>query len=273
MPGLIDLHCHILPGIDDGSEELEESLAMGRSYVAQGFRAVVATPHCIPGTQWMPDIGLIRARADRVREAFKGEGIDLTIFVGMEIALDPLVLPLLRQGRLLPVANGPYLMIESPFQQFPLGWEGIVAGIRKLGYKVLLAHPERCASLARKPSIVDEIKDTGVFVQVNVDSLAGLNGRHAQQAALLLAEKGCLHCLATDSHDSRGRCPDMLSRTAEAVGALASREDLQRLLKENPERVLRGQDMDAVLLRRTAAPARPRRRWFWSRGHGAGSKE
>jgi len=263
MPGLIDVHCHILPGIDDGPKELEESLAMARSYAAMGFRAVVATPHCIPGTHSMPDIGLIRARADMVREALNGEGIDLTIFVGMEIAMDPLVLPLLREGRLLPVADGPYLMIESPFQRFPLGWEGIVAGIRKLGYKVLLAHPERCASLAQKPSLVDDIKDTGVFVQVNLDSVAGLNGRRAQQAALRFAEKGCLHCLATDSHDSRHRCPDMVIRTAEAVGALVSREELQLLLKVNPERVLRGQDMDAVLLRQTAIPARPRRRWFW----------
>jgi len=113
---------------------------------------------------------------------------------------------------------------------------------------------------------MDEIRDTGVYVQVNLDSLAGWNGRHAQKAALLFAEKGCLHCLATDSHDSRHRCPEMVSRTAEAVDALVSREELQLLLKDNPERVLRGQVMDAVLLKRTAAPARPGRRWFWSRG-------
>jgi protein-tyrosine phosphatase len=262
---LIDIHSHLLPGLDDGPKEVEESLAMGRSYAAMGFCAVVATPHCIPGTRWMPEISLIHARARMVSTALEAEGVALKIYTGMEIALDPLVPILLRQKRLLTLANGPYLLIESPFQQFPLGWEGLLADIRGLGYKVLLAHPERCASLARKPALVDEIKNTGIYVQVNLDSLAGVNGRQAQQAALLFAEKGCLHCLATDSHDSRRRCPDMVSRTAEAVGAFVSREELQLLLKENPERVLRGQEMDAVLLKRTAGTARAGRRWFWFR--------
>jgi protein-tyrosine phosphatase len=264
VTGLIDIHCHILPGLDDGPKEMEESVAMGRMYAAMGFLAVAATPHCIPGTRWMPGISLIRARAREVGAVLEEEGVALKIYTGMEIALDPLAPILLRQGRLLTLANGPYLLIESPFQQFPLGWEGILAEIRRMGYKVLLAHPERCANLARKPSLVDEIKDAGVYVQVNLDSLAGLNGRHAQKTALLFAQKGCLHCLATDSHDSVHRCPAMVSRTAEAVSAFVSRQDLQLLLKENPERVLRGQDLEAVATEHRVVPVKEgRRKWFW----------
>lgn len=265
MPGLIDIHCHILPGLDDGPKDLAESLAMGRSYAAEGFRAVVATPHCIPGTQWMPDISLIQTRARMVTEALKEEGFAMPILLGMEIALDPLIPILLRQGRLLTLASGPYVLIECPFQRFPLGWEAIVAEVRRLGYKVLLAHPERCASLAQKPSMVDEIKDTGVYIQVNLDSLAGLNGRRARQTALLFAEKGCLHCLATDSHDSVRRCPAMVSRTAQSVGEIIGREDLRLLLKDNPERALKGEEMDAVVIQRAVAPEKPRRRRFWFR--------
>jgi len=264
MTGLIDIHCHILPGVDDGPKEVEESIAMGRLYATVGFRAVVATPHCIPGTRWMPEISLIHARARMVRAALEAEGVALKIYTGMEIALDPLVPILLRQKRLLTLANGPYLLIESPFQQFPLGWEGLLADIRGLGYKVLLAHPERCAGLAQKPSLVDDIQATGVYVQVNLDSLAGLNGRHAQKAALLFVEKECLHCLATDSHDSVRRCPAMVRRTAEAVAAVMSRDNLLLLMKTNPERVLLGQDLKAIDKKHTAMPVKTRRRkWFW----------
>jgi protein-tyrosine phosphatase len=243
---------------------MEESVAMGRLYAAVGFTAVVATPHCIPGTRWMPDISLIRARARELGAVLEEEGVALKIDTGMEIALDPLVPLLLRQKRLLTLANGPYLLLESPFQRFPLGWEGIIAEIRKLGYKVLLAHPERCAGLAEKPSLVDDIQATGVYVQVNLDSLAGLNGRHAQKTALLFVEKQCLHCLATDSHDSVRRCPAMVTRTAEAVGALMSRDNLRLLMKDNPERVLLGQDLEAVATEHRVVPVKGgRRKWFW----------
>jgi len=263
MPGLIDIHCHILSGLDDGPKEMAESVAMGQMYAAMGFTAVVATPHCIPGTRWMPEISLIRARARMVRAALEEEGVVLKIYTGMEIALDPLVPILLRQKRLLTLANGPYLLIESPFQQFPLGWEGILAEIRRLGYKILLAHPERCAGVAEKPSLVDDIQASGVYVQVNLDSLAGLNGRHVQKAALLFADRRCLHCLATDSHDSLRRCPAMVQRTAEAVAAVMSRENLRLLMKDNPERVLHGHDLKAVVMDQAAVPVKTRRRkWF-----------
>jgi protein-tyrosine phosphatase len=260
---MIDIHCHILPGLDDGPAEMEESLAMGRLYAAVGFKTVVATPHCIPGTRWMPDIPLIESRVRMLSAALAAEGVALRIHAGMEIALDPLVPRLIRQNRLLPLAGGPYFLIECPFQRLPLGWEEIPAAILRMGHKVLLAHPERCAQLAETPSLVDDIVATGVYVQVNWDSLAGLNGRHVQKVALAFAGKRHIHCLATDSHDPVRRSPEILRSTAGAAEAVMNRENLHRLMAENPRRVVTGEDLAPLDIEDMPVPIQAgRRRWF-----------
>ena len=158
---LIDTHCHILPGIDDGPRTLEESLAIARLYVEAGFRTVVATPHCVPGTRWMQDVRIVRDRITQLRDRLRDEGLLLRVHSGMEIAMDPLVPRLLGEGRLLTLGGGPYVLLECPFQRLPLGWEGILTDISRMGYEVLLAHPERCAQLAEKPGLVDDIVATG----------------------------------------------------------------------------------------------------------------
>lgn len=260
---LVDVHSHILFGIDDGPETLEESLELAKIYAKSGFRTVVATPHCIPGTGWMPEPEQVRKKIERLSAGLRNSGILLSIGSGMEIAMDPLVPQLLAEGRVLTISDGPYVLLECPFQRLTLGWEDILHDISRMGHKVLLAHPERCAQLAAEPELVRDIASTGAFVQVNWESLLGLNGRHARKVALAFATEGRIHCVATDSHDTEIRSPEMVTRDLDAMVSLLGEANLNRLMIENPHRVLKGETLENLeRIEGLSADAHVRKKWF-----------
>ena len=236
---MIDLHCHILSGVDDGPKNLDESLEMVRIYIKAGYHRVVATPHQLPGTTWMLSVEGIRNKLAELNQAIKNEGIELDVLPGMEIAFDPLIPDLLEKGQLLTLGKSSYVLIETPFQQLPLGWEQVVFEILSKGYFILLAHPERCAQLAARPQLVDRLIESGVYLQVNWDSFLGYHGRAALRMAHYLSESGYIHCLATDSHNPQERHAAHVKLAASKIQKLIGRENLQRIASENPLRILR----------------------------------
>ena len=236
---MIDLHCHILPGVDDGPKNLTESLEMVRIFKDAGYCRVVATPHQVPGTTWMLSIGEIRNRLAELNQAINIKGLELDVLQGMEISFDPLIPDLLGKGQLLTLGKTSYVLIETPFQQLPLGWEQVVFAILAKGYFILLAHPERCVQLAASPQLVDRLIDSGVYLQVNWDSFLGYHGRDALRLAHHLAESGYIHCLATDSHNPQERHAAHVRLAAAKIEKLMGSENLQRIATENPLRILR----------------------------------
>jgi len=236
---MIDLHCHILPGVDDGPKNLNESLEMARIFKDAGYYQVVTTPHQVPGTTWMPSIEEIRKQLVELNHAIKIEGIELDVLPGMEISFDPLIPDLLEKGQLLTLGKTSWVLIETPFQQFPLGWEQVVFAILTKGYFILLAHPERCAQLAASPRLVERLIESGVYLQVNWDSFLGYHGRAALRMARYLADNGHIHCLATDSHNPQERHAAHVRLAAAKIEKLIGSENLQRIAMENPLRILR----------------------------------
>lgn len=242
----IDLHSHILFGIDDGPDEIEQSLALAESYAEAGYRVVVATPHrhgCLAGKD-------VRARIQRnlqtLNRAIAEQGLELTVLPGMEVVLSPDILDGLRSGAIFTIGGGHFVLIETPFEQFPLGWEQCLFQIVAGGYSVLLAHPERCRQLMRRPEMFDVLAEMGVCLQVNCDSLLGSWGKSAQNLAHRLLAEGRVHCLATDSHDAVKRSPMSLRKVFDAFGAVYGAQTLVRLAAENPQRVLDRRPLLAV---------------------------
>jgi len=263
---MIDLHCHILPGIDDGPKTLNESLEMARIFVQSGYSHVVATPHAVPGTTWMPAPEKVRKRLDQLNRAIAKEGINLKVLPGMEIALDPNIAGLLDQGKVQSLAGTSYVLIEPPFQQLPLGWEHAIFDVLSKGFAVLLAHPERCAQLAAKPQLCDRLIESGVYLQVNWDSFLGHHGRTTQKMAIYLASKGYVHCLATDSHDAKSRNARQTQPAAEAVEPLIGRQNLHIISRENPMRVLRNDPLVSMDKLQSESTGKRKSKWrFWQK--------
>ncbi len=261
---MIDLHCHILPGIDDGPKTLQESLEMARIFEQAGYSHVVATPHAVPGTTWMPKPDEIRDQLSRLNQAIVKNGIKLKVLAGMEIALDPNISELLDQGRVQSLAGTSYVLIEPPFQRLPLGWDQAVFNVLSRGFSVLLAHPERCAQLSAKPQLCDKLIESGVYFQVNWDSFLGHHGRTTQKMAIYLATRGYIHCLATDSHDAKSRNAIQVQRTAETIEELMGPSNLHLISKENPVRVMRNEAQMSMERQEIKATVTKRRKWrFW----------
>jgi len=264
---MIDLHCHILPGIDDGPKTLNESLEMARIFEKAGYTHVVATPHTVPGTAWMPKPEEIRNQLSELNQAIKKAGIKLKVLPGMEIALDPNISDLLDHGLVQPLAGTSYVLVEPPFQRLPLGWDQATFNVLSRGYSVLLAHPERCAQLSAKPQLCDKLIESGVYFQVNWDSFLGHHGRNTQKMAIYLAGKAYIHCLATDSHDANSRNAIQVQRTAETIEELVGTRNLQLISKENPIRVLRNEKLKSMESQDVRVPVKKKRRWrFWRNG-------
>ena len=188
---MIDLHCHILPGQDDGSQSLEESLEMARMAVDSGVKAVVATPHCTH---------------DRTRdvysawrllsEAMEESGIPLRLFPGMEIYGTENTARMLRDGRLFTLAGSRYPLIEFSFYSDGEEETRILQSVCDCGFRPLVAHPERYSYVQENLRIVNEWYRMGCLLQINRGSLLGRFGYHAQNAALELVRRG--HRLVAD---------------------------------------------------------------------------
>jgi protein-tyrosine phosphatase len=239
---VIDLHNHILFKIDDGPDTLSDSLEMASLLSKCGYRNVVATPHTVPGTTWIPSTGLIKDHIAKINQALKAGGLDLKILPGMEISFDPQILDLLNDKKLFMLGGkiSSCLLIEAPFHRFPLGWEQLVFEIISKNYMILLAHPERCAQVVQNPQIIDHLINVGVCIQVNWGSFLGEYGRSAKRTARHLAEKDQIHCLATDAHNPRGCQFALLRNAADNVQQLVGPKNLMRIAQENPLRILQG---------------------------------
>ena len=226
----VDLHCHLLPGVDDGPEWLEESLEYARAAVASGTKTIVATPHVE-----QVDVRSLPDRVDEVRSALAREGIDLAVEVGGE--LKPESIGSLSQDELEIIAHGPpgarWLLYEVPFRGVD---DEFVEGARELrerGFGLLLAHPERSRGLLEDGlGRLDPLIRSGALIAANVGPLSGRESEPRRLAAEHLLERGMIDLVATDAHP-----PKRPYRLAEVAGMTGDAH--ARLTGERPARLLR----------------------------------
>jgi protein-tyrosine phosphatase len=202
---VIDLHCHILPGIDDGPDDLAGSVAMAREHVARGTTTVVATPH----VSWdhANTAEIVAAGVADVNAALRAEGVPLEVLAGAEVALTRAVDMTAEQLAGLRLGNGPWLLLEAPISVDSPGIEGLVGIVQSRGVRVLLAHPERCASFHTDPDLLERLVAGGCLAQVTAGALNGFFGRTVQAAARRYVDAGLVHVVASDSHDAAHRAP------------------------------------------------------------------
>ncbi len=234
---MIDLHCHILPGVDDGAQSLAEAVAMCRLAAAQGCEAMVATPHQRRGIWWNDDRDRLRALARELQEAV-GDGF--RVLLGGEVHADAEVLDEVQRlpdGGILSLAGSRYLLLElavhgTPDEAFHLVHETAVAG-----WRPILAHPELIPWLGSDPGLVERLVRLGATVQVTAMSVTGDFGRRPMLDAHRLLEDGLVHYVASDSHDTARRPPG-LRRAYETIAARWSEEMAQRLTLDHPRAVI-----------------------------------
>jgi protein-tyrosine phosphatase len=262
---MIDLHAHILPGLDDGAADVSESLALAGIYVAAGFACVVATPHAIVGEMAVGYARTVSAAVERLNHDLQHHALPLRVLPGMEVTLDPRLPDLASKGTVLTLAGKQHLLVETPFGRLPFGWRNLVFDLGARGLTVLFAHPERCEQLMADPGILKAMVAAGARLQVNWDSFGGAFGGRSLRLAHWMADNGLIHCLATDSHNPQKRHPGRIGPIAAELGERIGAANLRRISQKNPERALGGLpmlDMDLTLIAEQAAKRKWWRRWL-----------
>lgn len=239
---MTDIHCHILPGVDDGAENVEDALAMAMLAADCGVRDIIATPH-FRGREEAPEqLSRISRRLDQLKRALVRENIPLEIHPGAEILCLPETVELARRGQLPTLGETNYVLCEFFFDAPYEFMDRILEGIAEAGYRIVVAHPERYETVIRDPRCARYWFRQGYVIQLDKGSVLGAFGGRVQACARWLLDMGFVHMIASDAHSPRRRTTDMtflrswlLERYPEAY--------MELLLEENPRRLLQNRDM------------------------------
>jgi protein-tyrosine phosphatase len=213
---VIDLHSHILPAVDDGAQDLADSLAIARAAISDGITIIAATPHV--RDDFPTSVETMEQRVDEVRIALSGAGLSLDVRTGGELALDRLDLLTSEELRRFGLAgNSAYLLLETPYYGWPLELVSRVNRLRASGVTAVIAHPERNPEVQATPELLRPLADAGALIQITAASVDGRLGRQARGAARHLIDAGLVDLLASDAHSSGLRDVGM-SQAANAVG-------------------------------------------------------
>jgi protein-tyrosine phosphatase len=231
---VIDLHCHVLPGIDDGPATIEESVAMARVAAAQGTRTIVATPHInISYPNRAPGIA---EAVEALNERLRAEQVPLEVRPGAEIAMTSLEELGDDQLAALTLGGGRWLLMECPFTLAIDGFAAIVRDLRHNGRDVVLAHPERCSGFQRRRDLLAELVELGALTSVTAGSLIGAFGKEVRRVAFEMFRDGLVHNVASDAHDPHHRSPQL----AGPVNSAGLRSQLEWLTDAVPAAILAG---------------------------------
>jgi len=238
---LIDLHTHILPGVDDGVKEEDEAVEFARAAFADGVRTLVATPHSKDGF-FENGRAEVLAAVERLQGKLREAGIGLTLLPGAEVYIAPDLVERVKDGRALTLGdNGKTLLLELSLSQYPMELQNLVFSLRLAGLVVLFAHPERIRYFQEDVRRWEEMVRLGAYGQITTGSVLGTFGEDAQDFSELLLRRGLAHVLASDAHNLRGR-PPILSRAVEAVAAIVGAEEARKMVSDRPRALLDGRD-------------------------------
>jgi len=243
--GLVDIHCHCLPGLDDGPATIAQAVALGRALVADGVAVAVGTPHQLGRYDVLYDCDRIRSAVASLNAVFRQEGIELQVLPGADVRIDERIPDLLRADRIMTLADaGRHILLELPDESF-IDPSPLLDALDDLGVTAILTHPERSAYLCGHPDVVMPWLRRGLALQINAGSLAGAFGKQAVKAANYWLKAGAVSLVASDAHGAEHRRPCLTG----AMATIAKRfgyTTAKRLCLDNPYLAAGGKDLPAV---------------------------
>jgi protein-tyrosine phosphatase len=237
---LIDLHCHLLPGIDDGAEDLEQSLEMARLSVADGVTVIACTPHIFPGVynNSGPDI---RLRVARLQSEFDAAQIAIRLVAGGDVHVAPDLVSKLQRGEALSLNDSRYVLVEPPHHILPPNIEGLFFNLLTAGYVPIVTHPERMSWIDRDYDMLGRLVRSGAWMQITAGAVVGKFGSRAKDWSERLLRDGVVHIVASDAHDAVHRPPAM-KEAFHALRSVVGEEEAMNLVQVRPEAILNNRD-------------------------------
>lgn len=238
ITGMVDIHTHIVPELDDGAENLDQALEMARVSSEEGVSKMVATPHIFRGSYGYDDLAFLPGRIEKLNKVLQSRGIELEVLPGAEVHVSHDLLTRIRKNRRQLMLNeGSYMFVEFPSDHIFPGVPQLLFEIMKEGITPIIAHPERNAVFRRNPGILYDLIQKGALSQVNGGSFIGTYGSHVQEAALYFLEHGMIHFVASDCHNTRTLKPCLFD-AVQCLRSLVEEEVVEALVRDNPSAVV-----------------------------------
>jgi protein-tyrosine phosphatase len=257
---MIDLHTHILPGIDDGVRTEDEAIEFARYAAGGGIREIVATPHCREGS-YENHRPAVLALVARLRERLSREGVDVVVHPGAEVHLCPDLVERIGDGRAPTLGdNGKTLLLELSLSQYPVELEQLVFQLKLAGIEPVFAHPERIRFFQDDVARYESVVHMGAHGQLTTGSVLGQFGNDVREFSEELLRKGLVHVLASDAHNVRGRPPALRPALTAIVPWIGERR-ARSMVEDVPRALLAGESVESPPVEGTAA----RRSTFLSR--------
>ncbi len=236
MTGFIDIHCHILPGVDDGAKSMEQTLRLLKEEYSQGVRGVVFTPHFRIG-MFETSAGKVEETFLRVKEEAKKIADDLTLYLGCEFHSTSDMVDMVKKDPRRRMADTKYVLVEFSYASPDTEIRRQVNELLRWGYRPIIAHAERCASLTDKPGRVEELCQMGAYIQVNAESILGEIGRGVKAFCVKLIRNDLVHFVATDAHNETDRAPN-LKKCVQYLTKKFGDDTVRELLIHNPMKMI-----------------------------------
>lgn len=252
---MIDVHCHILPGIDDGAKSSNESIAMARAAMELGVEGIICTPHVQNKEGSQLDREGIERAVQELAETFKREGVDIELYPGAEYYLDKPFPALLRDNHPLATINNTYyIVVEFPMLHMPPYLEYSILktdlddpDLERLLplLRVIVAHPERNEDIIRKPERIFKLKESGAIIQMNLGSIMGIYGRQVKKTAEKLLKMEMVDLVATDAH-SEEHMRAALGGAAKKLKKMVGEETFSLIWEKNPQSIALGKNVEQL---------------------------
>ena len=236
-----DIHCHIVPQIDDGASSINQSIRMARSAERDGTTSLIATPHQLGANSRVTAANIIEGVSE-LQSTLRKEEIPVTVRPGADVRIDPELPKLLKQGKVLTLADhGKHVLLELPHDTYyPL--DKLLKSLRKQGLVGILSHPERNRGIIKNPDAMWDVIEAGGLLQITAASLTGTFGSSCQEIAELAVDKGLVHFIASDAHDVKHR-PFGMREAYNTICDMADKKLADLVCCENPARVFEGEDV------------------------------
>lgn len=241
---MIDLHSHILPGLDDGSPSIAESLEMARLAVADGTTHMACTPHVTPGIYENETFNIVRA-VQELHEALHSAAIPLALFVGGDIHVAPDLPNQLAAGRVPTLNRSRYFLFEPPHHVLPPRLEDLALRLINAGFVPILTHPERLTWIKTNYDVIERLNAVGCLIQLTADSIVGAFGRTALYYSEKLIDEGRVDIIASDTHSASRRRPG-LSHAVEAAAKRCGDDEARNMVLTRPGAILANRPLEPV---------------------------
>lgn len=235
---MIDIHCHILPSIDDGSKSLEESIEMARIAESDGIKKIVATPHQLEGL-YQPTNETILLKIAQINKVLQDLGSKIEILPGSDVHIAADLPAKIESGEIFCINRKNHILLEFPNQFVPDRIINLLEGLIKKNIIPVISHPERNFLFQREPNILCDIIQTGTLTQITAMSITGEFGREAKRSAKKMLTHRMVHFIASDAHSAKHR-PPVLNICIKHLKKIISDDEIEELLSINPEMAITG---------------------------------